>query len=128
MEFAYAYRNYVEAGVMKAHLERHLKSHEIQDKIEERLENDFNRISQSQQQGHNPTVNLQDTEVNVNAQEISGELDIQETLETSMTLVPDNKDPAYDFDELAYDVIWIDSENFSTINATDWNLLGDEKK
>ncbi|CAL8141557.1 unnamed protein product [Orchesella dallaii] len=84
--------------VINANLQRHLKIHERRDKIEERLKNDFNEIFQLQQQCHNLTVNPQETEVNVNAQEIAVEaLKSQDTLETSKTLVADNKDPAYDF-------------------------------
>ncbi|CAL8141597.1 unnamed protein product [Orchesella dallaii] len=117
--------------VWKHHLKRHLKrSHEKQDKYEERLKNDFKLITQPQQQYHNVTVNSEETEVNVNVQEIDGEaLKIQDALETSMTpLAADCKDRAYNFGELAYDVVWIDSESFSTINAIDWNSLGCQKK
>ncbi|CAL8141567.1 unnamed protein product [Orchesella dallaii] len=115
--------------ITKAHLKRHSKSHERQDKIRECMKNDFNEVPQPQQQHQNLTTNRQETEVNVNAQKIDGEaLNIQDTLETSMTLGADSIDPAYDFGELAYDAVWIDSESFSTINDVDWNLLGCRKK
>ncbi|CAL8141525.1 unnamed protein product [Orchesella dallaii] len=114
----------------KHHLERHVKRHERQDKIEEPLKNDFYQITQPQQQCHILTVNPQEIEANVNAQEIDGEvLKIQDTLETTITPVEaDSKDPANNFGELAYDVVWIDSESFSTINAMDWNSLGGQRK
>ncbi|CAL8141529.1 unnamed protein product [Orchesella dallaii] len=116
--------------VWKHNLKRHLKRHEKQDKYEERMKNEFKLITQSQQQYHNVTVNSEETEVNVNAQEIDGEaLKIQDALETSMTpLAADSKEPVYNLGELTYDVVWIDSESFSTINAIDWNSLGGQEK
>ncbi|CAL8141583.1 unnamed protein product [Orchesella dallaii] len=114
--------------IRKSHLKLHSKRHERQDKIRECMKNELNLIPQQQLQ--NLTVNPQETEVNVNNdQKIDDEaLNIQNILETSLTLGADNNDPAHDFDELAYDVVWIDSERFSTINSVDWNLLGCQKK
>ncbi|CAL8141501.1 unnamed protein product [Orchesella dallaii] len=66
---------------------------------------------------------------NVNTQEIAGETLLSpDPVDDSVYLLADSKDPFVDFGELAHDVVWIDSEGFSTINDVDWNLLGGQKK
>ncbi|CAL8141541.1 unnamed protein product [Orchesella dallaii] len=109
---------------LRIHFERHQKIHERQDKIKECLKNDFNSIAKHHD--HNANVDTQETHVNVVIHEIADEtLQIQVTSEAIACPKADTQDPVPDFGKLSNNVIWIDSQSFSTINEVDWSLLGD---
>ncbi|CAL8141515.1 unnamed protein product [Orchesella dallaii] len=81
--------------VKKSQFERHLRIHEREDKTSESFRNDFDPISQHQH--NNLRNNTQETEVNVNTQGTSQTLEIQGTLEASLSPAADIKDPVPDF-------------------------------
>ncbi|CAL8141499.1 unnamed protein product [Orchesella dallaii] len=112
---------------LRIHFERHQNIHERQDKIKECLSSDFSPIAKHQ--NHNANVDTQETHVNAIIHEIADEtLQIHVTSEAIVCPKADTQDPVPDFGKLANNVIWIDSQSFSTINDVDWSLLGEQKK
>ncbi|CAL8117750.1 unnamed protein product [Orchesella dallaii] len=87
------------------------------------------QVHGAQHQDHNANVDTQETHVNVIIHDIADKkLQIQVTSEAIACPKADTQDPVPDFGKLANNVIWIDSQGFSTINDVDWSLLGDQKK